>query len=113
MSTTSEIILILGMMAVTFSIRYVLLAFSGKFSLPESVEKALRYVPPAVLTAIIFPAVLLPEGHWDLSLHNAYLPAALAAVIAGFLFPKKVLAASISSGLVVFVIFRFILFKGF
>jgi branched-subunit amino acid transport protein len=74
MSTTSEIILILGMMAVTFSIRYVLLAFSGKFSLPESVEKALRYVPPAVLTAIIFPAVLLPEGHWDLSLHNAYLP---------------------------------------
>jgi len=107
MSSTAEFILIIGMMAVTFSIRYVLLAFSGRFSLPDSVEKALRYVPPAVLTAIIVPAVLMPGGEWDLTLHNAYLPAAVASIIAGFLFPERVLAASITTGLIVFAIFRF------
>jgi len=106
MSSFAEIVLILGMMAVTFSIRYVLLAFSGRFSLPDSVEKALRYVPPAVLTAIIFPAVLMPGGEWNLTLNNAYLPAAAGAIIAGFLFPKRVLAASITTGLIVFAIFK-------
>ena len=109
MSVINELILIIGMAAVTFSIRYILLAFSGRFSLPGLVEKALKYVPPAVLTAIVVPAVLLPHGSWDLSLNNAYLPAAVIAVIAGFLFPKKVLLASISSGLLVFAFVRFFL----
>lgn len=106
MITTSEIILVLGMMVVTFSIRYILLAFSGRFVLPKTVENALNYVPPAVLTAIIVPAVLIQEDQWNLSIHNAYLAAAISAVIAGFLFPEKVLAASITTGLVVFAIFR-------
>jgi branched-subunit amino acid transport protein len=110
MTTFSEIILITGMAVVTFTIRYVLLAFSGRFTLPGPVEKALNYVPPAVLTAIIVPSVLIQGGHWDISLHNAYLPAAVTAVIAGFLFPRKVLAASITSGLIVFALFRFIIF---
>lgn len=107
MSVVNEIILITGMMVVTFSIRYILLAFSSRFSLPGVVEKALKYVPPAVLTAIIVPAVLLPDGRWDLSLSNAYLTAGVIAVIAGFLFPKKVFLAAISSGLVVFALVRF------
>lgn len=110
MSATKEFFMIMGMMAVTFSIRYVLLAFSGRFSLPKQVEKALKYVPPAVLTAIIVPSVLIPGGKWNFSLDNPYLPAALAAVIAGFLFPGRVLAASISSGLVVFALFSYFQF---
>ncbi|MBB6480997.1 AzlD domain-containing protein [Spirochaeta isovalerica] len=109
MTAMQELFMILGMMAVTFSVRYVLLAFSGRFTLPESLERALRYVPPAVLTAIIIPSVLLPDGQWDISMGNAYLPAAVAATIAGFLFPKKVLAASIISGLVVFALFSWLL----
>lgn len=108
MSSLEEILMIAGMMAVTFSIRYILLALSGRFTLPVEVEKALNYVPPAVLTAIIVPSVLLPGGSWDLSLSNRYLPAAVVAVIAGFLFPKKVLAASITSGLVVFAVMTYL-----
>lgn len=110
MTSTSEIILILGMMAVTFSIRYILLAFSGRFTLPKPVEKALNYVPPAVLTAIIVPSVLIHDGALNISLHNAYLPAAVVAILAGFLFPHKVLAASITSGLVVFALIRFVIY---
>ena len=110
MSSKGEVLLILGMMVVTFSIRYVLLAFSGRFSLPESLEKALKYVPPAVLTAIIVPSVLIPEGSWNISMTNPYLPAALASVLAGFLFPKRVLAASITTGLVVFAVVTYFQF---
>ncbi len=109
MSSINEIILISGMVVVTFSIRYILLAFSDRFSLPETFEKKLGFVPPAVLTAIIVPAVLMPGGSWDISLQNAYLPSAVGAIIAGFIFPKKVLAASISTGLIVFVLVRFFL----
>ncbi len=104
MTASSEFFMILGMMIVTFSIRYVLLAFSGRFTLPKSLEKALNYVPPAVLTAIIVPSVLISDNKLFISWENPYLPAALAAVLAGFLFPKRVLAASISTGLVVFAI---------
>jgi len=110
MTTSNEIIMIAGMMAVTFFIRYVLLAFSGRFTLPEALEKALNYVPPAVLTAIIVPSVLLTENKWNISWENPYLPAALAATLAGFLFPKRVLAASISTGLLVFAIMSYFQF---
>lgn len=54
--------LIAGMAIVTFLVRYPLLVLVGKISLPMGVFRALRYVPVAVLTAIIAPAVVLNEG---------------------------------------------------
>ena len=44
---------IAGMALVTFMIRYPVLAFLGKIPLPEPLFRALKYVPPAVLTAIV------------------------------------------------------------
>jgi branched-subunit amino acid transport protein len=41
---------------------------------------ALKYVPPAVITAIIVPSALMPDGtHLDVTLGNEYLVAGLAA----------------------------------
>jgi branched-subunit amino acid transport protein len=55
----------------------------GKFQVPSWLQRALRFVPPAVLTAIIFPEMLLPSGQLDLSLANARVIAgALAALVA-------------------------------
>ena len=80
--TTREIVLIVGMMAVTFGVRYVPLALVGRWQMPAALQDALKFVPPAVLTAIIAPAVFLPDGeHFNLSLGNAYLIAALVATI--------------------------------
>jgi branched-subunit amino acid transport protein len=77
--------LIGGMAAVTFLIRYSLLALSGRFDLAPAAMKALGFVPPVVLTAIVVPAVLMPDGKtlwlgWD----NARLVGALACVALGF-----------------------------
>ncbi len=104
--TNQEIILILGMAAVTFSIRYILLALADHFTLPPLMQRALGFVPPAVLTAITVPAVLTPAGSLDLSFANPYLYGALAALGAGLVFRKQTLLASISAGLAVFFLWR-------
>lgn len=77
--------MIAGMMLVTFGARYPVLALFGRIPLPNSVFRALTYVPPAVLAAIIFPAVLMPDGaHVFISLQNAPLIAGLAAALIGW-----------------------------
>ena len=104
----NEFMMIAGMMAVTFGIRYILFALADQFEMPSLMEKALYYVPPAVLTAILVPAVLMPEGHLDFSLDNAYFYGALAALGGGILIKRNTLMASIVTGLVVFFAWRLI-----
>ncbi len=81
----NEFYLIFGMAVVTFLIRYPMFALSGQVEFPQTLVRALRYVPPAVLTAIIVPAVLMPNGTTiNLSYTNAYLIGALAAAAVGW-----------------------------
>ncbi len=75
-----ELLLILGMMLVTFSARYPVLAIFGRVPIPKPIFRALRFVPTAVLTAICAPAVFMPDGKIDISMGNAYLLAALVAI---------------------------------
>jgi len=104
--THNEIILIAGMVAVTFSIRYILLALADKFELPSLLKQALSYVPPAVLTAITVPAILMTDSGMDFSLRNPYLIGALAAVAAGVI--SKKLMVTIVTGMIVFFVYRFL-----
>ncbi|MBX3063371.1 MAG: AzlD domain-containing protein [Anaerolineae bacterium] len=76
-----ELILVLGMAAVTFGVRYPVLALVGKIQLPPALVKALRYVPPTVLTAIIVPEVLFPGGNLRLSLTSPYIIGAIASIL--------------------------------
>lgn len=77
----NELALIAGMALVTFAVRYPVLLLVSRVPMPEAVFRALRYVPPAVLAAIIVPAVLMPKGTIDVSPANSYLVAALVCVI--------------------------------
>ena len=73
--------IVLGMAVATYITRIgsqVLFASAG---MPEWMERWLKHVPTAFLTALIVPALLLPDGHLDLSLGNSYL---LAGVVAAF-----------------------------
>ena len=69
--------------ALTFATRLSFIVLLAHVELPPLVRRALRLVPPAVLSAIIFPEVLLRDGALDPSLGNPRLVAgALAAAIA-------------------------------
>ena len=47
---------------VTISLRTSLLLLQDRIALPKPVERALRYVPAAVLAAIVGPALLEADG---------------------------------------------------
>jgi len=65
---------------ITFGMRFSLIYLFGRFEVPETMRKALHYVPPAVLSAIIFPELFFPDGALNLSFENNRLLAGLVAV---------------------------------
>ncbi|MCG4454839.1 AzlD domain-containing protein [Pseudomonas sp. MMS21-TM103] len=96
--------LILGMLAITFSIRYSLFAFPD-LRFPPLVRQGLHFVPTAVLTAIVLPGMLLPDGqHWALRLDNAYLWAGLATIAIAAI--TRHLLTTIGGGLLLFFLMR-------
>jgi len=107
MTTTEEIILVLGMMAVTFGVRYPTLALSGRMRMPSWLERALRFVPVAVLTAISVPMIVAPQGELAVSLSNPYLAASIVAVVVAAW--RRQLLLTIVVGLVVFFAWRWIM----
>ena len=105
--SSSEWVMILGMVAVTFGIRYFLFALADRITMPPLMEAALNYIPPAVLVAITVPAVLLPRGEWFVSWTNPYLVAALVTTLAGIL--TRNLLATIAIGLAAFFAFQMLI----
>ncbi len=100
-------LLILGMTAITFAIRYSLFAWPN-LRFPPLVRQGLRYVPIAVLSAIVAPGMFMPDGQaLNLSLDNAYLLGGVATIaIAAF---SRNLLATIGGGLLVFFLLRWAL----
>jgi branched-subunit amino acid transport protein len=74
-------LIIIGMGLVTFGIRLVPIVLLGRFEIPELMQRALRFVPPAVLTAIIVPELLYRNDQIDVSLTNVRLLAGLIAIV--------------------------------
>lgn len=99
-------LLILGMLAITFATRFSLFAFPD-LSFPPLVRQALHYVPTAVLTAIVVPGMLMPDGELALRPDNAYLLAGLATIAIAAL--TRHLLATIGGGLLVFFALRWAL----
>lgn len=77
----NEFLLIAGMAVVTYAIRYPAIALLGRFTLPQTFFEALKFVPPAILTAIIVPALLMPQGQINPGLDNTRLLAGLLAIL--------------------------------
>ena len=66
---------------VTFATRLSFIALLGKVEVPPLLTRALRFVPAAVLSAIIFPELVVRGGAVDLSFGNARLLAGLVAAL--------------------------------
>ena len=79
-------ILIVGLL--TLGIRLSFIAFMGKMRvllpLPRRgciAQQALRFVPVAVLSALIAPALFFPSGSLDVSISNTRLIAGILAIL--------------------------------
>ena len=90
-------LLLIGMGLVTYAIRLSLIVLIGRVDVPPIIQRALRFVPPAVLSAIIFPELLRPGGTLDLSFGNVRLLAGVLA--AGIAWRTKNVLLTIGVGM--------------
>src|SRR5262245_8041832 len=88
---------------ITFGIRFSFIYLFGKFHIPETLRKALHYVPPAVLSAIVFPELFLHNGVLNLSLGNTRLLAGLVAMLVAW-FSRNTLLTIIAGMIALFVL---------
>ncbi len=89
--------------ALTFLMRFSFIYAFGRIRVPEGVHRALRFVPPAVLSAIIFPAILMPEGQLIVFGNQRLLAAMVAVLIA--VWTKKTLP-TIAAGMAVLLLLQ-------
>lgn len=98
-------ILVAGLL--TYGIRLSFIYLFGRIKPPDWFMRALRFVPVAVLTAIIVPGTLTWHDTVYLSWRNPQIWAALAAVIVGLRI--KNVFAIIGAGMAAFLLFRWLL----
>ena len=86
---------IVGVGAVTFLLRASFIVFADPHRFPAWFRKALVFVPPAVLAAIVAPGLLLREGAVDPSWHNPRWIAGIVAMLVAWR-TRSVLATTVA-----------------
>ena len=92
---------------ITFAIRFSFIYLFGKLHIPETVRRALHYVPPAVLSAIVFPELFLNNGALDVSPHNVRLLVGLVAIVVAWYSKNTLLTIVI--GMLALFLFQWLL----
>lgn len=99
------IVLILGGL-ITFGIRFSLIYLFGRIEVPETMRRALHYVPPAVLSALIFPELFTRSGELFVSFDNHRMLAGLIAVAVAWI--SKNTLITILAGMIAFFLLQFL-----
>jgi len=102
----TEIALVARMAAVIYLVRWPVLTLVSRVTLPQTVLDGMKFIPPAVLAAMIAPAMFMPAGALDLHLSNASLIAGLAA--GAIAWRTRNLLATIVLGMTIFLIWRWL-----
>jgi branched-subunit amino acid transport protein len=95
-------IIIVGLL--TFGIRLSFMVFMGQAQVSPMLRQALRFVPVAVLSALIAPALFLPKGSLDLSAGNSRLIAGILAILVAWRTKNALL--TIISGIVCLLVLQ-------
>ncbi len=106
MDQTTVFLTLAGMALVTYLPRLLPAWFLRGRTLPPFVVAWLRYVPVAVLAALLLPSLLLAEGGLNLSWHNLYLWAALPAIFVAW--KSKNMFATVLTGMALVALARLI-----
>jgi len=81
MDQTTIFLTIVGMGVVTYLPRLLPVWVLSQRTLPPLAVAWLRFVPVAVLAALLLPGLVMPEERLDLSFNNLYLWAAIPAIV--------------------------------
>ncbi|NJC97880.1 MAG: AzlD domain-containing protein [Anaerolineae bacterium] len=92
---------------ITFGMRFSLIYLFGRFQVPETMRRALHYVPPAVLSAIVFPELLLRDSVLDVSFDNLRLLAGSFAILVAW-FSKNTLITILAGMIALFLLQYFL-----
>ena len=98
MSTTVLLLTMAACGLVTFLIRLSFIAFGHRLPDDPRISTVLRYVPPAILGALIAPEIFALNGSVSLAPDNPRLWAALAALLVARL--TRSVLATIAAGMV-------------
>ena len=100
-----EVVLtILCMAAATYFTRFASLFLLDRTGVPRWMARLLKHVPTAILTALIAPALLAPQGFLQLGTDNHYL---LAGAVAAFMaWRRQHPAVTMGSGIAVMLVLR-------
>lgn len=98
---------ILGMLAVTYLPRLLPVWLLSSRQLPHVVVVWLRYVPAAVLAAMLFPALLLQNGALNLRIDNFYLLAVFPTLLVAW--KTRSLFGAVITGMAFIALARLIL----
>ncbi len=91
----------------TFLTRFSFIYLLEKFDMPDWFRRALRYVPPAVLSAIILPELISPNGSMDLPWRNPQLIAGAIAVLVAW--RSRSMLLTIAAGMIALLGFQLLM----
>lgn len=100
----NEFLLIAGMALATMATRIPVLWWLSLHPLSPAIARALKYVPLAVLSAIVTPVVLLSDGKLNIAANNASLVASLVAILVSWRTSNLLLTIVI--GMATFLVWR-------
>jgi len=72
----------------TFLIRLSFISLPANWEMPHWAQRALSFVPPAVMTAIVFPELLIRDGYLAVNLDNHRLIAGAIAIMVAWQFKR-------------------------
>lgn len=92
-------ILFLTAGAGTFMTRISFIHLLKNRDIPPVLSRLLKFVPPAVLSALILPAILVQNGSLNVSVDNGQIPGAIAAAIVAVFSKNTILIIGTGMGI--------------
>ena len=99
------LVLLLGGI-LTYLTRLSFIFLLGIWEMPSWMQRCLRYVPPAVMTALIFPELFIQSEKLFVSFGNVRLLAGIAAIVTALL--TKSILFTILAGILAMMLFNFL-----
>ena len=107
MDQTTLLLTILGMLAVTYLPRALPMWTLTSRSLSPTIITWLGFIPAAVLASLLAPALLMPDGHPDISGDNLFIWVSLPVFLLAW--RTKSLFGSVLLGMALIALARFFL----